>query len=838
MKQLTLGMVAHVDAGKTTLSESLLYTTGTIKHQGRVDHKDTFLDYNTQERERGITIFSKVSSLNYKNNHFTFIDTPGHADFSGEMERALSVLDYAIVIINGLDGVQAHTKTIWNLLDHYHVPAFIFVNKMDLTHYTKEELLDSLSQLSPHIMDMSASEEDIAALDEEMIEEYLETGSLKDASIAKATSNRHLYPLYFGSALKNQGVNELLDALDRYTLEKEPQKELSAQVFKITRDERGERLVFIKITGGRLHVRDTIHDEKIHQIRLYQGNHYTLVEEASQNDIVALTGIKKLQAGDYIGLGHVIHSTLRPSMLYSIQPSKEADINHFFSSLKVLGEEEPLLHLKLFDDHAQVSLMGEVQIDILKQLMKDRFNEDITVDEGEVAYLETIKEPIEGVGHFEPLRHYSEVHLYLEPLPQGSGLVFDNQCQNNLEERYQNLIMTHLQEKEHLGVLTGSPITDMKITLLGGKAHLKHTEGGDFREATYRAIRQGLKMTESVILEPYYKYELVIPTESLSKVYYALEDYPTPTVVNENNDITTLHGEAPVLFLTHYQKELLTSTKGKGQLFFLDTFYAPVENQKEVMTQCDYDSESDLDNPTGSIFCSHGAGYYVPYDEVREKMHLPLYSAMKQEHTYTHNPVHISDEELKRVYERTYGPLETKLASDYYKPKQNHVSSNTVQVLDEYLIVDGYNVIFAWDELKELAKENLGSARDKLIDILMSYKGYRGCHMILVFDAYKVPQNKGKSHMYHDMEIVYTKEGQTADAYIESITKQMAGQYRLVVATSDNLEQKIVLGHGATRISSRELLQDVISRSKIQKEEFERKNPQMHSYAFEDLKKS
>ena len=791
MKQLTLGMVAHVDAGKTTLSESLLYTTGTIKHQGRVDHKDTFLDYNTQERERGITIFSKVSSLDYKNNHFTFIDTPGHADFSGEMERALSVLDYAIVIINGLDGVQAHTKTIWNLLRHYHVPAFIFVNKMDLTHYTKEELLDSLSQLSPHIMDMSASEEDIAALDEEMIEEYLE---------------------------------------------KEPQKELSAQVFKITRDERGERLVFIKITGVRLHVRDTIHAEKIHQIRLYQGNRYTLVEDASQNDIVALTGIKKLQAGDYIGLGHVIHSTLRPSMLYSIQPSKEADINHFFSSLKVLGEEEPLLHLKLFDDHAQVSLTGEVQIDILKQLMKDRFNEDITVDEGDVAYLETIKEPIEGVGHFEPLRHYSEVHLYLEPLPQGSGLVFENQCQNNLEERYQNLIMTHLQEKEHLGVLTGSPITDMKITLLGGKAHLKHTEGGDFREATYRTIRQGLKMTESVILEPYYKYELVIPTEALSKVYYALEDYPTPTVVNENNDITTLHGEAPVLFLTHYQKELLTSTKGKGQLFFLDTFYAPVENQEEVITKCDYDSESDLDNPTGSIFCSHGAGYYVPYDEVREKMHLPLYSAMKEEHTYTHNPVHISDEELKRVYERTYGPIDTKLASDYYKP--NHVSSNTVQVLDEYLIVDGYNVIFAWDELKELAKQNLGSARDKLIDILMSYKGYRGCHMILVFDAYKVPQNKGKSQMYHDMEIVYTKEGQTADAYIESITKQMAGQYRLVVATSDNLEQKIVLGHGATRISSRELLQDVISRSKIQKEEFERKNPQMHSYAFEDLKKS
>ena len=395
MKQLTLGMVAHVDAGKTTLSESLLYTTGTIKHQGRVDHKDTFLDYNTQERERGITIFSKVSALDYKNNHFTFIDTPGHADFSGEMERALSVLDYAIVIINGLDGVQAHTKTIWNLLRHYHVPAFIFVNKMDLTHYTKEELLDSLSQLSPHIMDMSASEEDIAALDEEMIEEYLETESLKDTSIAKAISNRHLYPLYFGSALKNQGVDELLDALDRYTLEKEPQKELSAQVFKITRDERGERLVFIKVTGGRLHVRYTIHDEKIHQIRLYQGNRYTLVEEASQNDIVALTGIKKLQAGDYIGLGHVIHSTLRPSMLYQIQPSKEADINHFFSSLKVLGEEEPLLHLKLFDDHAQVSLMGEVQIHILKQLMKDRFNEDITVDEGDVAYLETIKEPIQ-----------------------------------------------------------------------------------------------------------------------------------------------------------------------------------------------------------------------------------------------------------------------------------------------------------------------------------------------------------------------------------------------------------------------------------------------------------
>ena len=838
MKKITLGMVAHVDAGKTTLSESLLYTTGTIKHLGRVDHRDTFLDYNTQERERGITIFSKVSSLDYEDTHFTFIDTPGHADFSGEMERALSVLDYAILIINGLDGVQAHTKTIWNLLDHYQIPSFIFVNKMDLTHFSKEELLNSLKQLSSNIVDMSSALEDIASVDENMIEEYLETGTLKESTIAASISQRHLYPLYFGSALKNQGTQELLRAINRYTIEKEPQEKLSAQVYKIIRDERGERLVFIKMLGGTLHVRDTIHDEKIHQIRNYQGNHYTLIEEAHQNDIVALTGIKKLQAGDYIGEGHVIHSSLRPSMLYMIHPSKDADINHFFSSLKILGEEEPLLHLKLFTQQAQVSLMGEVQIDILKQLMKERFNEDITVDEGDVAYLETIKEPVEGVGHFEPLRHYSEVHVYLEPLPLGSGLVFENKCQNNLEERFQNLIMTHIQEKEHLGVLTGSPITDIKITLLGGRAHLKHTEGGDFREATYRAIRQGLKMTESVILEPYYKYELIVPTESLSKVYYALEDYPTPSVKNETEETTTLTGEAPVLFLTHYQKELLTITKGKGQLFFLETFYAPVNDQEAIIKKFNYDSESDLDNPTGSIFCTHGAGYYVPYDEVRDKMHLPLFSEAKQENTYTHNPVHISDAEVQRVFERTYGTSETKLARDYYKPQKDKVSSNTVHVLDEYLIVDGYNVIFAWDELNELAKENLGSARDKLIDIMMSYKGYRGCHMILVFDAYKVPQNKGKSQMYHDMEIVYTKEGQTADAYIESITKQMAGQYRLVVATSDNLEQKIVLGHGATRISSRELLQDVISRSKIQKEEFERKNPQMHSYAFEDLKKS
>ena len=398
--------------------------------------------------------------------------------------------------------------------------------------------------------------------------------------------------------------------------------------------------------------------------------------------------------------------------------------------------------------------------------------------------------------------------------------------------------MTHLQEKEHLGVLTGSPITDMKITLLGGKAHLKHTEGGDFREATYRAVRQGLKLTESIILEPYYKYEMVVPSESLSKIYFALEDYPTPSVVNETTETTTLSGEAPVLFLTHYQKDLLTITKGKGQLFFLDTFYAPVKDMEDLIKKINYDSEKDLENPTGSIFCTHGAGYYVPYDQVRKKMHLPLYSEVKQENTYSHHSIHISDDELQRVYERTYGPIETKLAKDYYKPKQDIVSSNTVHVLDEYLIVDGYNVIFTWDNLNEIAKENLGSARDKLIDIMMSYKGYRGCHMIIVFDAYKVPQNKGKSQMYHDMEIVYTKEGQTADAYIESLTKQMAGKYRLVVATSDNLEQKIVLGHGATRISSRELLKDVISRSQFQKSEFERKNPQMHHYAFEDLKKS
>lgn len=841
MKKIVAGILAHVDAGKTTLSESMLYLSGTINHQGRVDHQDAFLDYDTQERKRGITIFSKVSELTYKDLTCTFIDTPGHVDFSGEMERALSVLDVAILIISATDGVQSHTKTIWSLLKQYEIPTFIFVNKMDITYTAKEDLMAGLNELSPSCIAMQdIDDEALAMCSDALLEEYFDKGEISSALIQKAIAHRDFFPVYFGSALKNEGVEDLMDGLVNYAPAPISSDELSAQVYKIAHDERGERLTYVKVNSGVLHVKEEIGEEKIHQIRQYNGLRYHLVDSAAQGDVVVLTGLKSLQAGDVIGEGEHFSHRLQPYLRYALRLSENSDKNAMLENLKKLAQEEPLLELSIKNaDHIEVSLMGEVQIEILKSLIKERYGEDVTIDHQRITYRETITKTVEGIGHFEPLRHYAEVHLLLEPLPQGSGLVFEDRCEQGLSENYRRLIMTHLQEKKHKGVLTGALITDMRITLLGGRAHQKHTEGGDFRQATYRAVRQGLMKAESILLEPYDHYEITTPSQYMGKIFYELEPYGVPEVVRDDGETAVLKGSAPIHFLTQYQKDLLTMTKGHGRLALDTVYYAPALNSEEIIEKRGYDPELDFHNPTGSVFCTHGSGFYVPYNEVERFMHLDYFyedtpNIKPASNTYNH--VKISDEELARVMERTYGPVKTRLSNEYKKPEKP-VEANTVQVKPECLLVDGYNVIFAWDELAELAREDLGAARDRLIDILANYQGFKKCTLILVFDAYKVTQNRGVSERYHNIYIVYTKEAQTADMYIEAATKTLAKDYRVVVATSDGLEQKIVIGHGAVRMSSRELKTEIETLNKSQKEEFQRKNPRMHAYALEDIGK-
>lgn len=831
MKEIVVGLLAHVDAGKTTLSESLLYKSGTIRTQGRVDHESTFLDYDQQERKRGITIFSKLSSLTFNNTKMTFIDTPGHVDFSGEMERALSILDYAIVIISGSEGVQSHTKTIWKLLEHYHVPAFFFVNKMDMSHYSEEELLSSLHTLSDHIVKLDNHEE-VAMCSESLLDSYLEKGKLSDEEITSAIASREVFPVLFGSALKNEKTVALLEMIDQYTKSPSYKDNLSGIVYKVSHDESGERLVHIRLTGGSLKLKDEINGEKINQVRIYQGANYTLSKDSHAGEVVTLTGIKNLEAGDVFGDERAQSHFLKPYLLYDIDLPEGEDQRRMLKHLTMLKEEEPLLHMKMYTDHVQVSLMGDVQIEILKDIMKERFHEDITIGNKKVAYKETITSSVEGVGHFEPLRHYAEVHLYLEPLNQGEGLQFVNNCQNNLPEHYQRLIMTHLQEKEHLGVLSGSPITDMRITLLGGKAHDKHTEGGDFREATYRAIRQGLKSTTSILLEPYGHYTLVIPSMYLSKAFYDFENYDTPRIEDDDGTIAILKGEAPLRFLSDYQLSVLHYTKGEGSLMIEEVVYSEVKEDVET----DYDSELDRDNPTGSIFCSHGAGYYVKYDEVENKMHLPFFSLKKENTQSTHHAMTVSDEEVRRVYEQTYGKQERKLAKDFYgAPKEAETSAMMSKRKEDCLLVDGYNVIYADKKLTEIANENLGAARDHLVDALCSYQGFKKGVLIIVFDAYQVEGGRGSMEPYHNVYIVYTKEAQTADAYIESATKKLASEYNVIVATSDYAEQKIVVGHGATRLSARELLLEMEAVKKEEFSTFERKNVIVPNTLMEDL---
>lgn len=847
MKKIVIGIVAHVDAGKTTLSESMLYLSGKIRKLGRVDHGNAFLDYDGQERDRGITIFSKQARFSWKETEFVLIDTPGHADFSTEMERTLQVLDYAIVVINGLDGVQNHTQTIWKLLEHYHVPTFLFMNKMDITPLSQENLLDNIKdQLDEHCIDFTQFNEEtyenIALVDEDMLNDYLNHQTISDIQIATFIQQRRIFPVYFGSALKLQGVEQFLNQMNQYCIEKEYDSSFSAIVYKITHDGQN-RLTHMKITGGTLKTKDKIKDEKVDQIRLYSGNRYEMIQEVKAGDICVIKGLKNIQAGEIIGNKQMqIQPVISSYIQYRIVLPEGCDVHAMYKNLQQLSQEDPSLHIHYHQQlkEIRIQLMGEIQIEILKNMIKERFDVDVDFDQGEILYKETILEPVEGVGHFEPLRHYAEVHVLLEPLENGKGLQFESDCPEDILDRHwQRLILTHLQEKEHIGVLTGSPITDMKITLLTGRAHQKHTEGGDFRQATYRAVRQGLKMAKSVLLEPYYQYELKIPKDCLSRALYDLEGMHGTFEIHEMSEEVIICGSAPVICMQNYQNDVISYSKGRGQLSCVLKGYDVCHNQEEIIDTINYNSENDLDNPTGSIFCSHGAGFYVNWDEVRNHMHVSSQWSQnqnKKNQSFSYSSSLTEDDELEEIFTRTYGPIKRKTAQQlgYQNPVEKQTPIQKAK--PQCLLVDGYNVIHAWSELKELAKDNLEGARLRLMDMMCNYQGYKKCLLILVFDAYKVKGNLGTSMPYHNIHIVYTKEAQTADMYIERATHEMADHYDITVATSDALEQLIVTGAGAYRMSSRELRLDLEYINKTKQQEYHDRQDKSRNFLLEDIK--
>lgn len=846
MKKIVLGILAHVDAGKTTLTESMLYLSKTIRHLGRVDHGDAFLDYNSQERDRGITIFSKQAIFNWNDCQITLIDTPGHVDFSTEMERTLQVLDYAILVISGIDGIQNHSETIWKLLKHYHVPTFIFINKMDSIYANKDKLLNDLKdQFDVNCFDFENLDENfyetIALNNEKLLDYYLEHQTLTKEMIIDEIYQRNLFPCFFGSALKIEGIDIFLNEFTNYVKEKQYPKQFQARVFKITHDKQGNKLTHLKITGGSLKVKEQVGNEKVDQIRIYSGDKYQLVNEVYAGDICAIKGFKNFEISQGLGNESTVNTPiLSPYMDYRIILPENCNQHEALEKLLLLSKEDPQLHINYNNQSKEihVELMGEIQVEILKNIISERFNLDVEFDHGNIIYKETILEPVEGVGHFEPLRHYAEVHLLLEPDKPGSGLEFAVDCKENvLATSYQRLVLSHLKEKEHIGVLTGSLITDMKITLISGRAHLKHTEGGDFREATYRALRQGLKATKSILLEPYFKFSLEIPVEYLSRAIYDIETMNgTFKLSKEQDEMAYLTGKAPVSKMQNYQSEVISYTKGKGRITLQIDGYYPCTNQEEIISRINYDSESDLENPTGSVFCSHGAGFNVKWDEVENYMHIPYQFKPKNKNkekklektTYSNE-----DEELENIFIRTYGSIKQHQTTT---PAKKIISNTTYKYMPECLLVDGYNIIHSWPELKELAKDNLDAARTRLIDIMCNYQGYKKCILILVFDAYKVKNNLGSSYKYHNIYIVYTKEAQTADMYIERTTHELASKYNITVATSDALEQLIVLGQGGKRISSRELRLEVERLDKEKLEEYRRKQAKGYNYLLEDIK--
>ena len=839
MKRICTGLLAHVDAGKTTLSEALLYRAGCLKKLGRVDHKDAFLDTNAMERERGITIFSKQAVLGLPDAQITLLDTPGHVDFSGEMERTLSVLDYAVLVVSGTDGVQSHTETVWKLLRRYGVPVFVFVNKMDLAGADRQAVLDQLARLEEGFVPFDGSlepdafAEALAMQSEEAMEAYLENGEVPRELITTMVARRQVFPCLFGSALKLQGVDELLAALQVYTRQPKEAEEFAARVFKISRDEQGSRLTWLKVTGGHLRVKALLTgedpdgqpwQEKADQLRVYSGAKFQAVEQAPAGTVCAVTGLTRTWAGQ--GLGEETAGqapVLQPVQSCRLLLPEGCDAHAVLPRLTQLQEEDPQLRIvwneRLGEIHLQ--MMGEVQLDVLKRLIWERFGLAVGFGPGSIVYKETIAGPVEGVGHFEPLRHYAEVHLLLEPLPRGAGLQFDSICSEDvLDRNWQRLIPTHLEEKEHLGVLTGSPITDMKITLTAGRAHLKHTEGGDFRQATYRAVRQGLMQADSILLEPWYEFRLEVPAEQVGRAMADVQrmggSFDPPELLG---DTSVLTGSVPVAEMRGYAMELAGYTRGKGKLACTLAGYRPCHDAPAVIEQMGYDPERDTENPAGSVFCAHGAGYNVKWDEVPAHAHVEsgvrLNEPEEEEVPAARQPRRQAapvssleeDKQLAAIFERTYGPSKGRelFRPAPVKPAEYHFEPSG----PEYLLVDGYNLIFAWDELKKLAADNLEGARQALADLLCNYRGFHDCQVILVFDAYKVPHGTGEVSRYHNIYIVYTREAETADMYIEKTTYQLAKQRRVRVVTSDGAEQLIILGHGALRVSARSFREEV-----------------------------
>lgn len=887
MKKLVVGILAHVDSGKTTLSEAMLYTAGKIRKLGWVDHKDAYLDTDAQERERGITIFSKQAVFTYDGMEITLLDTPGHVDFSAEMERTLQVLDYAILVINGMDGVQSHTDTLWKLLKRYEIPTFIFVNKMDMEGTDKDAVFQNIrKKLDGDCVDFSSGDRDeqIAMADERLLDTYLDSGMVEVEDIIEAILDRKIFPCFWGSALKLSGVQELLDAMNTYMVMPAYNAEFGGRIFKISRDAKGERLTYMKVTGGSLKCREQIEgtEGKVNQIRIYSGARYETVEEASAGTVCAVTGLGETSAGQGVGCEQEnVFVGLEPVLSYKVSYPEDKDAVVVLRDIRQLEEEEPELHVEFAQETGEifVKVMGQVQLQVLTQIIKDRFGYLISFGMGRIIYKETLAEPVMGVGHFEPLRHYAEVHLLMEPLEPGSGMQFDTICSEDvLDKNWQRLILTHLEEKEYRGVLTGAPITDMKITVTAGRAHQKHTEGGDFRQATYRAVRQGLMMGECRLLEPVYAFRLEIPTEMTGR---AMNDitrmhgrFAQPEIEGEMSILT---GTAPVATMQEYQQDVTAYTRGQGKLSCTLQGYEPCHNEDEVLAASTYDPELDMANPASSVFCAHGAGYIVDWYDVYDMMHVkedPGFALagmedvlrnitsepteadednrkrMARERQDAGAPVY-DEKELEDIFVRTYGSNSRENAAynkagfnrhnksvseaDWYvKKAAEHGKSKTTgaQTLSagsktadtgiarpgayrkqkgekEYLLVDGYNVIFAWDDLKALAAVNIDSARDKLIDIMSNYQGYVGCELILVFDAYKVKQNPGSITKHGNIHVVYTKEAETADMYIEKTTHELGRKYKVTVASSDGLEQLIIMGQGALRMSSSGLREEV-----------------------------
>ena len=898
MKKLVVGILAHVDSGKTTLSEAMLYTAGKIRKLGRVDHKDAYLDTDAQERERGITIFSKQAVFTYDGMEITLLDTPGHVDFSAEMERTLQVLDYAILVINGMDGVQSHTDTLWKLLKRYEIPTFIFVNKMDMDGADKDAVFQNIrKKLDGDCVDFSSGDRDeqIAMADERLLDTYLDSGMVETEDIIEAILDRKIFPCFWGSALKLSGVQELLDAMNAYMVMPAYNTEFGGRVFKISRDAKGERLTYMKVTGGNLKCREQIEgtDGKVNQIRIYSGARYETVEEAPAGTVCAVTGLGETSAGQGVGCEQEnVFAGLEPVLSYKVSYPEDKDAVVVLRDIRQLEEEEPELHVEFAQETGEifVKVMGQVQLQVLTQIIKDRFGYLISFGMGRIIYKETLAEPVMGVGHFEPLRHYAEVHLLMEPLEPGSGMQFDTICSEDvLDKNWQRLILTHLEEKEYRGVLTGAPITDMKITVTAGRAHQKHTEGGDFRQATYRAVRQGLMMGECRLLEPVYAFRLEIPTEMTGR---AMNDitrmhgrFAQPEIEGEMSILT---GTAPVATMQEYQQDVTAYTRGQGKLSCTLQGYEPCHNEDEVLAASTYDPELDMANPASSVFCAHGAGYIVDWYDVYDMMHVkedPGFALagmedvlrnitsepteadednrkrMARERQGAGAPVY-DEKELEDIFIRTYGSNSRENAAynkagfnrynksvseaDWYvKKAAEHGKSKTtgaqtpavgLKTADtgiarpgayrkqkgekEYLLVDGYNVIFAWDDLKALAAVNIDSARDKLIDIMSNYQGYVGCELILVFDAYKVKQNPGSITKHGNIHVVYTKEAETADMYIEKTTHELGRKYKVTVASSDGLEQLIIMGQGALRMSSRGLREEVERVNRILRDDY------------------